>query len=227
MNNVRNALLLVGSPRALGSTSHSLLSYLKSQLCERGFSVDIMMIHSSLRSQEKITKMMDAMSNAEVIVLATPLYIDCLPAPVIRTMELFAIYRKQQDTSIRTSFAAIVNSGFPEAHHNHLALEICQEFANEVNMDWIGGLPFGGGQSIDGASLEKAGMRARHVRPALDLLATALCDKIPVPIAAVERISKPVIAKSLYVRFGKKRWHKIAKKNGVRDKLESRPYIIA
>jgi len=227
VSNVRNALLLVGSPRVKGSTSHSLLSYLKSQLSKRGFSVDLMMVHSSLRSQEKITKMLDAMNNAEVIVLAAPLYVDCLPAPVIETMELFAKYRKQQKSSIQSSFAAIVNSGFPEAHHNNLALEICREFANEVNMEWIGGLPFGGGQSIDGASLEKAGMRARHVRPALDSLATALSDKAPVPIEAIERISKPVIAKSLYVRFGKMRWHKIAKKNGVRDKLENRPYAIA
>lgn len=227
MSNVRNALLLVGSPRARGSTSYSLLSYLKGQLCERGFSVDVMMVHSSLRSQDKVTKMMDAMNNVEVIVLAAPLYIDCLPAPVIRTMELFAKYRKQHDTSIRSSFAAIINSGFPEAHHNNLALEICQEFANEVNMEWIGGMPFGGGQSIDGESLEKAGMRARHVRPALDLLAAALSDKVPVPIEAIERIRKPVIAKSLYVRFGKMRWHKIAKRNEVRDKLENRPYAIA
>ena len=87
-------------------------------------------------------------------------------------------------------------------------------------------MPFGGGQAIDGTKLDEAGGRARHARPALDILSKALVLREMVPNDAIERISKPIIPKRLYVMGGKRRWNARAKRNGVFDQLANRPYAL-
>ncbi len=217
---------MVGSPRGKGSTSFSILSYLGDRLKEQNCEIETVMILKALRSTEGIQTCLDHIQESDVIVLAAPLYVDCLPTPVIQIMETIVDHRKRSANEKQPLFVPIINSGFPEAAHNFLTLDICRIFANQAHFEWGGGLPYGGGQVIDGTKLDEAGVRARHVKPAIDILSTALAKKEIVPIAAIEKISKLLMPKRLYIMAGKTRWNAWAKRNGVRDQLTNRPYEL-
>ncbi|HKI53493.1 MAG TPA: NAD(P)H-dependent oxidoreductase [Anaerolineales bacterium] len=139
---IKSAVLLVGSPRTRKSTSASLGGYLFEQLKERGVETQTIQIYTTINSQVRMDEMYKAIDDADLVLLAFPLYVDSLPAPVIATLEKIAAHRKGSNKPIR--FAAIANCGFPEAHHNDTALAICSEFARQNNFAWMGSLALGG-----------------------------------------------------------------------------------
>ena len=159
--------------------------------------------------------------------LAAPFYVDCLPAPVIRVMELIVNHRQKQTRTKKPPFVAIINSGFPEPDQNLLALDICRVFARDADFEWVGGLPLGGGASIGGADLDAVGGRARHARPALSIMAKALSNGDDVPQEAIVKIRKAIIPRRLYIMVSHKGWNQVAKRNGVSDQLARRPYLRA
>jgi len=120
---VQRAVLLVGSPRTKKSTSASLGGYLFEQLAERGIQTETVQLYTSINSPERTKSMLAAIDGADLVVLAFPLYVDTLPAPVISALEKISEHRKLNRTPIR--FAAISNCGFPEAKHTDTALAIC------------------------------------------------------------------------------------------------------
>ena len=94
MNSPRRALLLIGSAKRPRSTSESLGTYLLERLAEKGFAVESVLIHQSLRQDERHEALLAAIDRADLLVLAFPLYIDSLPSVVVRTMELIARRRR-------------------------------------------------------------------------------------------------------------------------------------
>ena len=86
----RRVLLLVGSPRTHKSTSHALGSYLLDQMAARGVQTDIIHIYTVLKSPEKMRLLLEKLDAADLAVLAFPLYVDSLPAPVILLLERIA-----------------------------------------------------------------------------------------------------------------------------------------
>ncbi len=224
MSTRRRAVVLVGSPRASKSTSESLGAHLLSRLQDRGLETEKLHIHASLKSQQGRDGLLSAVGRADLIILACPLYVDNLPAPVISTLELIMQHRDAGQARNRQSLLAIVNCGFPEAHHNHSALAICRRFAAEAGFDWAGGLALGMGEAIEGRPLEVAGGLVRNVKKSLDLAAAALAEGEPVPEPAVELMAKRLVPKWMYLWFGTRRWKRRAKKWGVKDQMESRPY---
>ncbi len=97
--------------------------------------------------------MLSAVDGARIIVLASPLYIDSVPAPVIRAMELIRDHRAHSPAPNEQRLLTIVNSGFPEVRHNFIALEIYKRFAVEAGFTWAGGLALGMGEAIAGEPL--------------------------------------------------------------------------
>ena len=88
MNSDKLALLLIGSPRGKKSTSHSLGSYLLDLLGAKGMETQNMNIQMSLKTEEGKKKLLFLTDRSDIIILAFPLYVDTLPAPVIEMMEL-------------------------------------------------------------------------------------------------------------------------------------------
>ena len=111
MNSEGNrVLLLVGSPKAPGkSVSEALGAYVIEKMEARGWSSETIFIRASLQSDEGRAGLLEAVKIADLIVLSFPLYVDSLPAPVIRAMELIGEHHFAGDTRL----AAIVNCGFP------------------------------------------------------------------------------------------------------------------
>ena len=154
-----------------------------------------------------------------MLVLAFPLYIDSLPAPVIAALELIAKQRKSNPSSKTQRLAVIVNNGFPEATQNNTALAICKRFAVETGVEWAGGLSLGGGGPIEGKSLKDAGFLARNVRKALDLAANDLLEGRAVSWEAVDLMGKPLVPKWLYLFVANYGWKKQAKAYCAQDRL--------
>ncbi|MBI3170674.1 MAG: NAD(P)H-dependent oxidoreductase, partial [Chloroflexi bacterium] len=180
---IRRAVLLVGSPRTRKSTSASLGNYLFDQLKARGVETEVIQIYTSINSQEKMKRLIEAVNNADLTVLAFPLYVDTLPFPVISALEKISANRIPSDTQVY--FAAISNCGFPEAHHTDTALNICAEFARQNGFDWLGSLALGGGEGlVHGTPLNEMDGRAIPIKTSLELAAEALANRQPIPQSA-------------------------------------------
>ena len=222
---VHRAVLLVGSPRTKKSTSASLGGYLFEQLQARGVETQTIQIYTSLNSKERMQAMYAAIDNADLVVLAFPLYVDSLPAPVISALEKIAEHRKDKASPIR--FAVIANCGFPEVNHNDTALAICSEFARQNGLAWMGSLALGGGEGlVHGTPLNEMDGRAIPLKKALELAAEALANEENIPQSAQELLSKPIIPNWMYKLFGGFGWKQNAKQYGMEKELKRRPYQL-
>jgi multimeric flavodoxin WrbA len=221
---INRAVLLVGSPRTSKSTSLSLGGYLFNLLEVNRINTETIYLHTNTRSSEKTEAMLKSIDSADLILLAFPLYVDSLPAPVIKAMEIIAAYRKGKNNPRPQLFTAIANCGFPEAEHNATALMICELFANQAGFNWGGGLSLGGGGMINGTSLSDMGGQTRTIKLALELASKALIEGKPIPQDAQELISKPVIPGWLYRLFGNFGWIQGSKKYNTQSQLKNKPY---
>lgn len=218
-------LLLSGSPRGKVSTSNNLLIYLQTHLELRGKSTKLEMVHKITRNEEDFGNFTSQLDNSEYLILAAPLYVDSLPSHVMDIFERLSKERNIGNTRSKPKFVALVNNGFPEHHQNQLALQICRQFAQEANLEWIGGIPIGGGAMLSGTSLENAGGRGRHVRPALEILAEALSNGDSIPEESIVTVKKSVIPKRLYLMIAHSGWKKMAESNQVQDRIKDQPYL--
>lgn len=220
----KTALLLVGSPKKSNSSSDSIGSYLLDKLSENGYTTDKLSIISSLKNDEATETLLEAVNNAELIILTFPLYVDSLPTGVIKSFELIAAHRaKNKSTSVQRMIA-ISNSGFPESFQNRTALDICRCFANSVGFKWSGSLALGCGGSVAGRPLKEQSGMLRNVIKSLDLTCEALVNNQSIPSEAKNLMEKPFVPKWLYLFIGNMGWKKAAKKNGCSGELYARPY---
>jgi multimeric flavodoxin WrbA len=226
---IQRALLLVGSPRTRKSTSHSLGGYLFGRLSAREIQIETIYIHTTMSSSERTNAMLTAVEAADLILLAFPLYVDSLPAPVMNALEQIASQRASQGESRSNQlFAAIANCGFPEAGHNATALAICANFARINGFQWAGSLALGAGQGmVHGTPLDELDGRAIPLKKALDLAAEALAQGRAIPSEAQALLAKPMIPEWLYRAMGVYGWRQQARQYGVDRKLKRQPYLVS
>jgi len=221
---VRRAVLLVGSPRTKKSTSASLGGYLMNQLAARGIETETIQIYTTFNSAERTRLAFEKLDQADLVVLAFPLYVDSPPAPVIAALEKIAAHRSSVKVSQR--FVAIANCGFPEAHHNEPALAICEEFAAQSDMTWLGSLSLGAGEGmVHGKPLNELGGQGAPFRKSLDLAAAALADGKSIPQQARDLLAKPLIPIWMYKVVGGMGWKQSAKKYRMQKSLRQQPYL--
>lgn len=222
---IRHALLLVGSPRTRKSSSNSIGGYLFERLSAQSIQTETIYLHTVLNSPEKMQALFDAVDAADLMMLAFPLYVDSLPAPVIHALERIAAHRQSQETR-RQLFTAISNCGFPEAHHNATALAICETFARQAGFEWAGALAVGSGEMVGGAPLAQAGGRTIRIRQSLELAAEALARGQAIPKAAQDILVKPIIPHWVYRLMGGLGWNRQAKQYGAEKSLKRQPYLV-
>lgn len=222
-----NFLLLSGSPKGKSSTSYSLLDYLRKQLEGHGKSCELSIVHKIMRNETDFENFCNLLDSADYLIVTIPLYVDSLPSPVIDIFTRMSKRRSSNTSKGNPKFLVIVNSGFPEQHQNLLAINICKQFAQDANLDWIGGIPFGGGAIIGGAPLEHTGGRGKNARTAIESLANALSTDEEVPEECISRINKLIIPKRMYMMMGNMRWRKESGSNKVRDRLKDQPYLAS
>ncbi|MFZ4526687.1 MAG: NAD(P)H-dependent oxidoreductase [Chlorobium sp.] len=220
---VQRALLLVGSPRLEKSSSSSLGSYLFEQLQQQGVETETIYLYKAINTAARMEALRDAIDRTDLLVLAFPLYVDTLPAPVISLFETLVGHCRQKSKTTR--FSAIVNCGFPEAYQNANAIAVCAEFARSAGFEWMGGLPLGAGEGMVRAQpLQQLGGRGTSLRQALERAAEELADGQPVSDKSRELLAKPVMPVWMYKLGGTIGWVMKARKNGTQKLLKARPY---
>jgi len=233
MNAPHKALLLVGSPKPAESTSESLGGYLLEELEKRGVATETIRVTKAVRTEEATEGLRAAVASADLVVFSFPLYIDSLPAPAIRALELIAEGRagaldaaggEAPAAAGAPAFVAICQSGFPEVDHNEVAVEICRNFALDAGFEWAGGLILAAGGMVGGQPLRKLQGMMRSAVKSLDLAAEALAAGRPVPDEAVELMAKPPIPKPAYRFMANWGWRSQFKKRGRGGSLKDQPY---
>jgi len=88
MNEATTAVLLVGSPKGLARSAGSRRgSVLLDALQDRGWAQEKVHFLSALRSEEGRAGLLKVVASTDLVILATPLYVDSLPAPVVEALE--------------------------------------------------------------------------------------------------------------------------------------------
>lgn len=217
-------LLLSGSPKEKKSTSYSLLQYLSDALEHKGIKSEILMLHVVSRNGSQIEELTRGLDTVGYVILAAPLYVDSLPGHVVDVFSKIAKIRGSVSERSTPRFSAILNCGFPEAHQNDLALEICKQFSRATGLQWMGGISYPGGPTIDGTPLAESGFRGRLARPSMDCLADLIARGEAAIGDCTESISKLVLPRRLYVMASQMRWKRLARANSVAKRLDDRPY---
>lgn len=223
MLNKKKALLLVGSPKMKKSTSEALGSYLLEGLHKQGCTCEKLHVLSALKNG--VEELLDKVNDTDILIISFPLYVDTLPAPLIKALELITDSRRKRAFNPKQSLVAIVNSGFPEAIHSETVLKILKVFADKTNFKWLGGLSMGCGPAINGRPIEQIGGMARNIVKALDMSIESIVNDDAVPSKAIELMSKNLFPVWLYTFFGNQSWRTQAKKFNMHKQLYAKPYI--
>lgn len=180
--------------------------------------------------------MLSAVDRADLLLFAFPLYIDALPFLMTKALELIAAHRQAADHRRPQRLFAIANNGFAESYQNNLALSICQRFAAENGMTWVGGLEMGGGELFCGGQplkpMNAAGVPCAHIIQALDAAGAALAQDQAVPAEAIRGIAKNPIPHTpfwvwlwMFMRGGNQEWVRRAAEHGVsKAQMLAQPY---
>jgi multimeric flavodoxin WrbA len=217
----RRVLMLVGSPRGSASVSAAIASHLEGLLTKRGLTVSTVWVGKSLRSDGERKALAAGLCSADVVILATPLYVDSLPAPVTEALEVLA---RGRASAVRPRLLAVVNCGFPEAVQTETALAICRLWARSAGLDWIGGIGLGAGGMFAGKPLAELGGRARALTRGLALAADAIARGVVAPEEALRLARTLTIPPWLYRFFGDWGFRQEARKHGTLARLGARPY---
>lgn len=218
------ALLLVGSPKSGASASATFAAAVGQRLAARGWSVQTQRILPTFRDRERMSSLLSSVAGSDLVVLAFPVYVDSLPAPVLGFLEAWRDRRLDEDSSDDRvpRLAVLTQCGFPEARHCEVAIEVCRLFANEARVEWAGALAFGMGPSIAGGSLERSPLA--RVLPELDAAVAALAAGGHVPLRAREAFARPLAPAWAYPLVGRFVWTVQARQRGCSEPLTLRRY---
>lgn len=219
MNESKNVLFLIGSPKKTRSTSESMADYL-SETIKAKADWHLEKIHILTTIHEKPDAIATAANQSDLIVLAFPTYVDSLPSHVISTLMLL---EARLDKSKLRDLVMLINCGFPETFHNDNAIKICRFFAIENGLNWRGGIAVGAGGAIIGKRLSDLGGIADHLMKNIKTLANRLIEDEQIQDDGILRVQ--VVPTEIYSITGNTGWEKQAQKQGAEEKLYDRPDI--
>jgi len=230
MNEFKRAILLIGSPKGKKSSSASLGTYLLTKIKKYDIAAETVHLHTEISTETKRIKFLEKIDEADYIILAAPLYVDTMPAKVIKALSLIAENKEKfnqdnADSGKTKSFTVIVNCGFPEAEQNKTALKVYEQFAEEAGFKYLGGVAIGMGGAVSGKSLAEMGGMAEDLIKGLDQAADDIVRNHRLSDSVIEKTSKPMISqKWLYTLVGNLNWRFQAFQNGVYSKINDKPY---
>ncbi len=219
-----NTLLLIGSPKPGASASRSFGEAMLARLAARGAETRTARVTPTFRSPEAMDRLMTEIDWADLVLLSSPVFVDTLPAPVIRLFETWhaRTLSAEAPAGPRARLALLVQSGFPESTHCDPAIDVCEEFCRESGAEWAGALAFGCGGALSGRTPERSPLA--KVVPALDRAADALAAGRAIPEEARRAVGRQFAPTWAYTLFGGLSWWWIARKRGNREPLRLRRY---
>ena len=223
----RRALLVVASAKPAGqSTSEALGRAVLDRLAARGWSVDVAHLAALVKlSRTDAPGLERRVEASDLVIFATPVYVDCIPAVGLAALERLADGHIPRDG--RPAMLPIVHCGCPELEHTALALEVLAAAADQLGWGWAGHLAVGGGGVLTADALAAGVGPAAHAVAAIDATVEALDRGLPVPMAATAEFALPYLSASVYRLAGSAGWLWHAWQNGALLDLGARPFEAA
>jgi len=209
------ALFLIGSPKGLkASNSARYGEGLATRLESEGWTIGRVDLHEAVATADGSDGLCRQAQEADLVVLIAPLYVDTLPGPTLRALEILAERSSSEAPDRATGLAALIHCGFIEPAHNKVAVALCREFAQQAGWMWRGALMLGGG-----------GMPSKRARSVLEEAGDALARGGAISAEIAEKASKPTMPVWLYILGGNAMWRRVAKKRGISPQdLRGKPY---
>lgn len=208
-----------GSPKRTESTSGMLVEKLEEMLNTK---IDTFQAVKLIQS-EKAEEAAAGILKSEVLLIVFPLYVDSLPAPLIKLLMLVEQAARTSASPLPAVYA-ICNCGFYEAEHNRLALRMIRSFASRAGLMWGYGIGIGSGGFLQSAGKNMEKGPGANVHAALYSLCEILRSK---NVKGSEDVFvTPKIPRFLYKFAGNMGWRQMAKKNGVLEQLDAKPHDL-
>jgi hypothetical protein len=214
MSDAKRVTLLVGSPKGLERSGSAILGRVVTGGLEKlRWECNAIHLHAAVRNEDAMSELLLAVDQSDLVVLAMPLYVDSLPAPVIHALHNIAAHRSSGNVERVPRFFSIVNCGFVDPWQNAGAQNMLKLFCKQAHLEPVGDVPLGAGGAL-----------TKKVRQAFELVVTALNEGNHVPDRVKELTKRRIMPAFLYVLGGNFMWNKQAKANGIRDQLKAQPY---
>jgi putative NADPH-quinone reductase len=149
---MKNIVLINGSPKVneeavSGYFIETAGSHINDALCKKTF-INIRQSFTMHKTYEDF----EAISNADALIIAFPLYVFCMPGILTRFLEdYYKFYIKTKKNKNNLKVYAIVNCGFPEPDINLEAVNVIKSFCCHINANFRFGILLGGGAMFLGA----------------------------------------------------------------------------
>jgi len=206
-----------GTPKVKDSATAALIAHIEKVM---GTPVTTHQATRLIRAKDPSSAIVDIVA-ADVVLFAFPLYVDSLPAPLIKVMTMLEASVASSGADHRPRVYAVCNCGFYESSHNELALDIVANFCDRTDWAWRYGIGIGSGGFISTAGGSSPKGPAANVFAALDAMVQAIqADDGPRPNAFVT----PKMPRLLYRLGADWGWRTLAKKYHASKLLKARPY---
>lgn len=205
-----NMVLINGSPKGEKSCSNYLLELFKSEFEKENNVYEVAIADKRIKDEDKF----HIISNCDNIVIAFPLYVDCLPATVIKFLEGFEKYIKYNKIKCDSRLYCVVNCGFYEGIQNRQALKVVKNFTKHIDkIKYGGGIGIGTGPFIYGSSniSWEAKIKA-SIKEVIDILIQAISNE---ELMNKDLFVEANMSKRLYIQAGNLGWISSGFKNKV------------
>ncbi len=227
MQETKKIVLINGSPKmAPPSASDFLNSYGEGLLKSDNLNVFRVNVRDSL-THGNWNRDFELMLHADALLFTFPLYIFCLPGMMMRFMQDYYTYFKENNGKAdKIKAYAIVNCGFPEAGINRDAVEVIRCFSKKIGADFRFGIMMGGGGMLGEGVKDAPFMKKTFARldDGFRLMAQDVQGNVSEPLKDV--FIDMEFPRKLYLFIADRGWVSTARKNGLKKKqLYARPYL--
>lgn len=212
-----NIIAINGSPKTKDSVSGMIISQIEGIV---GVSITTYQATKLIRREDTTETLSDVLK-ADILLFVFPLYVDSLPAPLVKTLTLIERVIMAEDLPPKKVFA-ICNCGFLEAEHTRFALNIIENFCARAGMIWGYGVGIGSGGFIYSQRNNMSKGPAADVYSALCALGKSLQtgDDRKQNVFATAKMPR-----FLYSAAGNFGWRQMAKKYKTGKALMAKPHI--
>lgn len=224
MARIKNVIALTGSTRGLKTTSESMVNYVATLLDDTGLNLKKYRAFQIFQDEDKVQKLLNSLEESDLLLICTPVYVHSLPYPLLNLLEQLS-----EKTSVGfwrdKKMLAIIHSGYPKDIQRKASLAICKNFADQMSIEWLGGLGFGGSPIIDGRPLAEVGRFTKWMRRSLDEMSKSIITGNIISDEAKDYAKRhfPGIPLWILKIMLNQRAKSTAKKNGIN--LYGQPYL--
>ncbi|MFW6238824.1 MAG: NAD(P)H-dependent oxidoreductase [Halanaerobiales bacterium] len=163
----KQVVALTGSTRGKKTASESIVNYLQDVLADEKVEICKYRVYQIYKSENMVEELMTVLGEVDLLLISSPVYVHSLPYPLTFLMEQLAD-KTEQEFWTGKQMLAVIHNGYPEDIQRKASFQICENFAREMGMEWLGAIGFGGSPLIEGRPLEETGGFFKWMRRALD-----------------------------------------------------------